>query len=89
MQPSTLRTRGEGRMRDFSSYGLTKEQMDTIRQKVQEMREAGASREEIEAAMIEMLREWASKLHDKSDNFSSPLFWRALIKCSLENKPIT
>ena len=39
-------------------YDLTDEQREAIRQKVQEMRAAGASREEIQATITEMLQEW-------------------------------
>lgn len=38
---------------------LTDEQVEAIRQKVQEMREAGASQEEIRAEITVMLQEWS------------------------------
>jgi DNA-binding transcriptional regulator YhcF (GntR family) len=53
-----------GRMREIMGR-LTEDQRDAIHKMVMEMREAGASREEIRAAVREMLEGWGIELPDE------------------------
>ncbi len=50
---------------------LTKEQREAVREKIREMRSQDASREEIRAAIDEMLQEYGFDLPEKSENTSS------------------
>jgi DNA-binding transcriptional regulator YhcF (GntR family) len=62
---------GFGHRGDNWGANLTDEQREAVREKIKEMRSQGATREEIHAAVAEMIKGYGVKLPENSENQSS------------------